>query len=210
MSTVSPHFNHYFAQNEQNLIQDLVDESIYQRGLEVLYIPRSQDNVDYLYNEDPSQYYASFTKMAMWPAFVDGFDGQEMMSMFGDEFQKNATFILSKRKFSEWQPDFTRPREGDLVYMPVTNAILEIKFVEHESPFFEKGKQYVYELKCEAFEFSYEDIQTGDPDFDQLVQDHLDIPNHESDVEDYGDNDETDLDTADDIMFNPTNPFGTR
>jgi hypothetical protein len=210
MPVVSPYFNHYFAQNEQTLIQDLVDESIFQRGIEVLYVPRSQDNVDYLYNEDPSQYYNSFTTMAMWPAFVDGFDGQELMSMFGDEFQKSGTFVLSKRKFSEWQPDMTRPREGDLVYMPVTNAILEIKFVEHESPFFEKGKQYVYELKCEAFEFSYEDIQTGDPDLDQLISDHVDIPNHDSEVEDYGDNDETEMDTQDNINFDPNNPFGTR
>lgn len=210
MAIVSPHFNHYFAQNEQNLIQDLVDESIYQRGLEVLYIPRSQDNIDYLYNEDPSQYYASFTKMAMWPAFVDGFDGQELMSMFGSEFQKNATFILSKRKFSEWLPTFTRPREGDLIFMPVTNAILEIKYVEHESPFFEKGKQYVYELKCEAFEFSHEDISTGDTEFDQLISDYVNIPNQESEVEDYGDNDDIEMDTQDDITFNPNNPFGTR
>lgn len=210
MPITSPHFNHYFAQNEQTLIQDLVDESIYQRGLEVLYIPRSQDNVDYLYNEDPSQYYTSFTKMAMWPAFVDGFDGQELMTMFGDEFQKNATFILSKRRFSEWQTLLSRPREGDLIYMPVTNAILEIKFVEHESPFFEKGQQYVYELKCETFEFSYEQIQTGDVDFDQLITDHVDIPNQDTQVEDYGDNDETELDTQDDVTFDPNNPFGSR
>lgn len=210
MATVSPHFNHYFAQNEQNLIQDLVDESIYQRGLEVLYIPRSQDNIDYLYNEDPNQYYDSFTKMAMWPAFVDGFDGQEMMTMFGDEFQKNATFVVSKRKFNVWQTELPRPREGDLIFMPVTNAILEIKFVENESPFFEKGKQYVYELKCEAFEFSYEKIETGDIDVDQIVNDYLNIQDPENETEPYGDNDEIESDTQDDIVFDPNNPFGTR
>jgi hypothetical protein len=210
MSTVSPYFNHYFAQNEQNLIQDLVDESIYQRGLEVLYIPRSQDNVDYLYKEDPAQYYASFTPMAMWPAFVDGFDGQEMMTMFGDEFQKNATFIVSKRKFSEWQIGMIRPREGDLIYMPITNAILEIKFVENESPFFEKGKQYIYELKCQAFEFSYESIATGDITLDQLIVDHVDVLNQDTETEVYGDNDDIELDTQADVVFNPSNPFGTR
>ena len=67
MANVSPHFNHYKANNEQSLIQDLVDECIYQRGLEVVYIPRSQDNIDFLYKEDPSQYYSSFKLIAMFP-----------------------------------------------------------------------------------------------------------------------------------------------
>lgn len=210
MAIVSPHFNHYQASNEQSLIQDLVDESIYQRGLECLYIPRSQDNIDYLYNEDSSQYYSSFASVALYPMFVDGFDGQEMMTMFGDEFQKSGTFALSKRKFTEWLPTMTRPQEGDLIYMPITNAIMEIKFVEHESPFFEKGKQYVYELKCEAFEFSYEDITTGNVEFDDLVDTEIDIIDPDINTEVYGDNDDIETDTADDIDFDPNNPFGVR
>jgi hypothetical protein len=210
MPVVSSHFNHYNAGNEQTLIQDLVDESIFQRGLECLYIPRSQDNVDYLFNEDPSQYYNSFAAVALYPMFVDGFDGQEMMTMFGDEFQKSGTFVLSKRKFTEWLPTMSRPLEGDLIYMPITNAIMEIKFVEHESPFFEKGKQYVYELKCEAFEFSYENINTGDAEFDQLVGDEVDVADQDINVEDYGDNDQIESETAADIEFDQNNPFGVR
>lgn len=210
MPVVSSHFNHYNAANEQNLIQDLVDESIFQRGLECLYVPRSQDNIDYLYDEDPAQYYNSFTPVALYPMFVDGFDGQEMMTMFGDEFQKSGTFAVSKRKFSEWLPSMTRPLEGDLIYMPITNTIMEIKFVEHESPFFEKGKQYVYELKCEAFEFSYEEINTGNTELDDLVDTELDVLNQDVNTEDYGDNDDLESDTADDIDFDPTNPFGVR
>lgn len=210
MPVVSTHFNHYNATNEQNLIQDLVDESIFQRGLECLYVPRSQDNIDYMYNEDPAQYYNSFTAVALYPMFVDGFDGQEMMTMFGDEFQKSGTFALSKRKFSEWLPTLSRPQEGDLIYMPITNAIMEIKFVEHESPFFEKGKQYVYELKCEAFEFSYEEIDTGNAELDSLVDTEVDVPNQDVDTEEYGDNNDIETDTADDIQFDADNPFGVR
>lgn len=210
MANVSPHFNHYQATNEQNLIQDLVDESIYQRGLEVAYIPRSQDNIDYLYNEDPAQYYNSFKLIAMYPLFVDGFDGQELMSMFGNEFQKSGTFVVSKRKWAEIFPEYTIPREGDLIYMGVTNAILEIKYVEQESPFFEKGKQYVFELKTEAFEFSYENIDTGDVDIDNLIDTEIDVPNQDTNTEDYGDNDDLDTDTSGDIEFDPDNPFGVR
>ena len=145
----------------------------------------------------------------MWPASVEGFDGEQMMSIFGDEFKKSATFIVSRSRFKEVFPEFLRPREGDLIFMPITNAVLEIKFVEHESPFFEKGKQYVYELKLEAFEFSYEEIDTGDLELDSIL-DEMDIPNQDTTTEEYGDNTDIDTDSGDDINFVPSNPFGTR
>ena len=34
--------------------------------------------------------------------------------------------------------------------------MFEIKFVEHEKPFYQLGKNYVYELKCELFELEDE------------------------------------------------------
>jgi hypothetical protein len=218
MPVVSGHFNHYNSSNEQNLIQDLIDESIYQRGLEIFYIPRTQDNIDFLYNEDPSQYYNEFVSMAMYPLFVDGFDGQELMTMFGNEFQKNATFVVSKRKFVEWLPSKIRPVEGDLIFMPITNAILEIKYVNHESPFFEKGKQYVFELKCEAFQYSYEDFDTGKVDMDELLNnlDSVTLDNDfmsddfVEDTDDYTLNNKLNDEANEDIIFDPSNPFGVR
>jgi hypothetical protein len=91
--------------------------------------------------------------------------------------------------------------------MPITNAVLEIKFVEHESPFFEKGKQYVYELKTQAFEYSYEDINSTEPDIDDIL-DTMKINDPLNEIEDYGKNEDLDVDTDDDIEFDPNNPFG--
>lgn len=218
MPVVSEHFNHYNSINEQNLIQDLVDESIYQRGIEVLYIPRTQDNIDYLFNEDPKQYYNQFIPIAMFPLFVDGFDGQELMTMFGNEFQKNATFVVSKRKFSELIPTKIRPVEGDLIFMPITNAILEIKYVDHESPFFEKGKQYVFELKCESFQYSYEEFETGESNVDDLLNGLKTTPlvddfmsdEYVSDSDDYLLNNNINDEVNDEVVFDPNNPFGVR
>lgn len=203
------YFSHYNASNEQDLIEDLVIESIQLKGLDVSYIPRTQDNINYLYNEDPSNVFQSFSTIEMWPAFVEGFDGEQLMSIFGDEFKKSATFIVSKKRFSEENPSLPRPREGDLIFMPVTNAILEIKYVDHESPFFEKGKQYIYELKLEAFEYSYEDITTGDVDLDGIL-DELEISGQDINTEEYGDNDDIETDSGDDISFDPSNPWGVR
>jgi len=205
----NPYFSHYDATNEQDLIEDLIEEAIYTQGLDLAYIPRTQDNIDYLYNEDPTNVFTSFTKIEMWPASVEGFDGEQLMTIFGDEFKKSATFIVSKKRFSEELGQFPRPREGDLLFMPVTNAILEIRYVNHESPFFEKGKQYVYELKVEAFEYSYEEVHTGDTDLDDILG-NLNIDDTENETEDYGKNDDIQDDADDLITYDPNNPFGIR
>lgn len=208
--TVNQYFQHYTAQNEQNLINDLVVESIQASGLDVAYIPRTQADIDYLYNEDPTAVYNSHKKVEMYPVFVEGFDGEEMLIDTGLSLKKTATFVVSKTRFAEEFPEFVRPREGDLVFMPVTNAFLEIRFVDPESPFFEKGKQYVFELKTETFEFGYEDIETGDTDIDSIISDEIDNFDPSVEPEPTGDNSDIDTDTQDDITFDPSNPFGVR
>ena len=64
----------------------------------------------------------------------------------------------------------SRPREGDLVYFPLGQRLFEIKFVEHEDPFYQLGKNYVYQLKCELFEYEDEVIDTSIEAIDTQVQ----------------------------------------
>lgn len=217
----NPFFNHYQAKNEQLLIDNLVVESIQTMGLDVQYIQRTQDNIDYLYKEDSSNYFEKFKTIEMYPLFVDGLDGEEMMSIFGNEFKKTATFIVSKSRFKEeFDDDFlsdqyrlTKPREGDLIYMPITKTIFEINYVNNESPYFEKGKQYVYELKVETFEYSYEDIDSRDseePNIEDIL-DQMTIDPYIWDKDDeFGDNDELELDKDSHLTFDPENPFGIK
>lgn len=209
--TTNAYFNNYFATNEQSLIDSFVVESIQIKGLDVAYIQRSQDNIDFLYNEDPTNIFDEFTVIEMWPAFVEGYDGEELMSMFGSEFKRAATFIVSRTRFEQELPDLIRPREGDLIYMPVTNAILEIKYVNKESPFFELGKQYIYELKAEMFEYSYEDFSIDDSDelafVDKAIEDMLVNDPTEFDEDDYAKNDEIEEGSEPTIIFDPNNPF---
>ena len=65
----------------------------------------------------------------------------------------------------------TRPREGDLIYFPLGQRLFEVKFVEHEDPFYQLGKNYVYQLKCELFEYEDEVIDTSIEMIDSQVQD---------------------------------------
>jgi hypothetical protein len=66
----------------------------------------------------------------------------------------------------------SRPREGDLIFIPFINngngAIYEVKFVEHEKVFYQFGKLYTYELKCELFRYSSERIDTGNTQIDSI------------------------------------------
>ena len=226
----NPYFNHYYAQNEQNLIDGMVIESIQTQGLDIAYIPRTQDNIDHLYKEDPTNTFTRtglyidpdykdpsyinstvLVRIEMYPAFVDGFDGEgEMFSRFGLDIKKTATFIVSRTRFKEEFPEFERPREGDLLVMPITNAVLEIKNVNLESPFFEKGKQYVYEIKAETFEYGYEDIQTNDLELDEFLSDNMLIDDLLDPSKAGGVNEDIQTDGEANIIFDPANPFGVR
>jgi len=64
----------------------------------------------------------------------------------------------------------TRPREGDLIYFPLGQRLFEVKFVEHEQPFYQLGKLYTYELKCELFEYEDEVLDTSIDEIDKTIQ----------------------------------------
>ena len=108
---------------------------------------------------------------------VNGYGGDgELMSKFGIELRDTCTFIMVR---SRWEDTVLagrsntlvlpeRPAEGDLLYMPITKSFFEIKFVEARDPFFQLGKLYVYKLKCELWQYSSEQLNTGQPDVDAI------------------------------------------
>jgi hypothetical protein len=61
-----------------------------------------------------------------------------------------------------------RPNEGDLIWTPFSSDLYQITFVEHEKPFYQLGKGYVWEIKCELFQYSHEDLNTGIADVDEI------------------------------------------
>lgn len=208
---LNPYHNHYTAVNEQNLTDQLIIEAIQMKGVEVLYMPRTHNNYNRLFGEDPTSSFEECVSIEMYPVDVQGFGGDgELMSKFGLEIKDTATFVVNKTRFKEEFPDWIRPREGDLMFMPYTNAILEIKFVNHESPFFNQGKMYVWELKVETFEFSYEDVETGNDNLDDLFNDLLGNFDQAVETEPFGDNQTIVDDYEISTSFDPNNPFGVK
>ena len=51
--------------------------------------------------------------------------------------------------------------------------MFEIKFVEHEDPFYQVGKLFVFKLRAELFEYSQEDFDTGIGDIDMIEDEHI-------------------------------------
>ena len=62
----------------------------------------------------------------------------------------------------------TRPMEGDLIYFPLNGKLFEIKFVEHEELFYQTGRLRSYDLRCELFTYSSEQIDTGNTEIDAI------------------------------------------
>ena len=163
--------NTYFTQGtagEQGLTQDLVDEQIKMFGKDVYYIPRTLVKEDGVFGEATLSKFTGAFLVEVYIEDSGGFRGDgDIFSKFGVRIQDQVTLVVSKRRFTEAVDDNAtlivegRPNEGDLIHIPFANKTFEIQFVEHEVPFYTLGEQYVWGLRCELFEYSDEDIDTG-------------------------------------------------
>ena len=98
---------------------------------------------------------------------VEGFEGEgDLYSKFGVEVRDTANFVISRRSWERFVSldanlaTGLRPNEGDLIYFPLSKSLFEIKFVEHENPFYQLGKLFVFKMNCDLFEYSGEKFDT--------------------------------------------------
>ena len=180
------YFNNFPAEqitSEQLLVEDLVIEAMQIHGMDVYYLPRtSRDSVDMLYGEDTLKQYVTAYPIEMYLENVTGMDGEgDFISKFGLEIRDELSLLVSRRRFkyATGASNLIRPREGDLVYIPLIQNFFEITFVEHENDqamFYTLGRGrggnvYVYALKMKQFVFSEEVINTGNDEIDAQIRD---------------------------------------
>ena len=170
------------APSEQNLIQDLINEQLRMYGVEVHYMPRRYVTEKTVIREVIE---SEFKDAYPLEAYVENFEGYgdqtTILSKFGIQSTQEITLTVSKERFETYisplirgQDDIklsTRPKEGDLIYFPLGDRLFEIKFVEHEKPFYQLQKNYVYELTCELFRYEDEVLDTGIEEIDDNVKD---------------------------------------
>ncbi len=176
--------NPFFLQgtsSEQRLVQDLVNEQLQMFGTEVTYIPRKFVNTTSIIQEVQSSKFDDNFAIEAYVNTYDGYSGAgDVLTKFGMSLRDEVTLTISKERFEDFIAPFmnstddillaSRPREGDLVFFPLGSRLFEVKFVEHEDPFYQLGKNYVYQLKCELFEYEDEVIDTSIDAIDTQVE----------------------------------------
>jgi len=176
--------NPFFLQgstSEQSLVQDLINEQLRMYGVEVYYIPRQYLTTKTVIREVVESEFNNAYPIEAYIETYDGYEGQgTLLSKFGVQPLNDLTLTISKERYENYIaplikdiPDIqltSRPKEGDLIYFPLGDRLFEIKFVEHEQPFYQLQKTYVYQLKCELFRYEDEIIDTSVEEIDDNIE----------------------------------------
>jgi hypothetical protein len=166
----NPYF--YNHSNEQNLVEDITIEIIKTTGQNCYYVPRQYLDIDKIFGEDPGTSFTNIYPLEMYLVSYRGFDGNDMITQFGVEIKDKVTLLFARKRFKEEvtykDTNINRPREGDLIYFPLSKSLFEINFVEHENPLYPLGKLYSYLITAELFTYSYEKIDTKISDLDSV------------------------------------------
>ena len=170
------------SQSEQRLVQSLINEQLKIYGVEVTYIPRKFVRKQTIIKEVQSSAFDDNFLLEAYVNTYEGYGGQgDIMTKFGVSLRDELTLTISRERFEDFISPFlesdedyelaSRPREGDIIFFPLGARLFEVKFVEHEEPFYQLGKNYVYQLKCELFEYEDEVIDTGIDIIDSQLED---------------------------------------
>lgn len=158
-------FDNYSSTVEQSLHSSLIVEAIQLHGMDMYYLPRTAEQLDYLHAQDPMNQYSSAFLCEFYIKNVEGFEGEgDFLSKFNLQIRDQTTFTVARLSFANnvgTPASLVRPREGDLLFFPLNKKFFQIKFVEHESMFYPLGELKVFDLKCELFEHSGERFATG-------------------------------------------------
>ena len=166
--------NPYFSQgrrSEQTLYEDIVVEALKIYGQDVYYLPRTQVRYDTILNDEIPATFGSNHKLEMYIENIDGFDGDgDLFTKFGVEIRDVANFVISKRSWNqrikpilsaEGTVQYYRPKEGDLLFLPLSGSLFKISKVEDERPFYQLKNLPVFRITAELFEYNDEDLDTG-------------------------------------------------
>jgi len=199
-------FTHHSSTAEQALVTSLVTETIQIVGFDVNYLPRTQNNIDTLFEDaERDSFSASHTiEMYFGQDTLQGFGGGgDVITRFGLEIQDTCQLVVSMSRFTAVvtaaDSNITKPNEGDLIYLPLSSQLYEITFTEDMIPFFQLGKNYIWQMECSLFRYGQQDLETGITAVD-AIEDVTDTfgqgPAIESDAD------------GGIVDFTETNPFG--
>ena len=149
-------------------------------GVDVYYLPRKYVTEKVVIKEVIESIFDSAYPIEAYVNNYEGYsDNSVIMSKFGIQALNELTLTISRERFSNYispligkNPSIklaSRPKEGDLVYFPLGDRIFEVKYVEHEKPFYQLQGNYTYELRCELFRYENEIIDTSIEEIDDNI-----------------------------------------
>lgn len=209
---LNKYFNNYGFAREQDVVEDLILESIKIYGHDVKYLPRTLVKNDHLFGEDVLSKFQEAISIEMYLKSMEGFEGDgQFLSKFGLEIRDQIVLTVSRKRFDQvitspklmtevgynlvfedgnnnepsrqfltgdaateaWVQEgddylntLNRPREGDLIYFPMMDKIFEVMYVDDRPVHFQLGRMQSYDLRCELYEYSSEEINTGNSAID--------------------------------------------
>ena len=170
------YFNNFNNSQDQLLIENLVMESIKIYGHDMYYVPRRIKNKDEIYGEDSVSEYTMAYEIDMYIRSYDSYEGDgAFLSKFNLEIRDQVTFTVSVRNFTDEIGNYEsieRPREGDLIYLPMADRLFVIKYVNKNAVFYQMGSIQMYDVVAEMFEYSGEKLSTGIAAIDKIERDH--------------------------------------
>ena len=178
--------NPFFLQgsaSEQRLVQDLINEQLKIYGVDIFYMPRKFIGTDDVMKENIVARFDDSYALEAYVQNYEGFAGSgDLMTKFGVRTTDELTLVISRERYDDFVSVFysdgedetkltSRPKEGDLIYFPLSDSLFEVKFVEHEQPFYQLGKLYMYQLTCELYEYEDAVIDTSITEIDNNAED---------------------------------------
>lgn len=165
----------YTESSEQDLLQDLVQEAVRFAGHDCWYLPRTVVNRDEIFTEPEYGTYDSAFLVDFYIKTTTQMGGEgALMSKFGFELRDELVLTISKKTFQEEildeRPDVLRPREGDLIFIPMIGSMFTIKYVDKKAFFYQLGDLQAYDLTMELYEGQSEVFNTGVPEIDAIYQ----------------------------------------
>lgn len=156
-------------------------EHIRMFGQDMVYVPREMIQEDQLFGEGKWYKFDDAFPIEMYIESTNGFEGAgDLVSKFGLQIKDRITLIMAQKRFAQevtaYRSDIKRPREGDIIFMPLSNSMFEINFVEHEVPFYVHGRNYSYKITCELFNYDHSKINTGVTEIDAVETERHWIP----------------------------------
>ncbi len=174
--TTNFYFQNFQNSQEQLLIEDLVLESIKIYGHDMWYCPRTLVAKDDIYGQDSISEYNNAYYIDMYIKNIDSYEGDgTFLSKFNLEIRDQMTLTVSVRNFLNEIGSYEtieRPREGDIIYIPMVDRIMVIKYVNKNAVFYQMGAIQMYDLVCEMFEYSSEKLNTGIEAIDNIEKDN--------------------------------------